>query len=175
MPQTLLEWVKRVEVGRGAREGVPTAQAQRVKDLEREVKELRRADEILRLASAFFAQAKVDRQLKSCGSSLTGIATPSGSSRSARYCRSPRLGIGGMPRLGVSRTGAAPGLNATMCWCQRYSACGTPTSRSTVPTSLAAAGTRRHGRGTLHRAAADAPSGTTRGQARQNGAHDNWG
>ena len=49
----------------GTREGVTTAEAQRVKDLEREVKELRRANEILKLASAFFAQAELDRRLKS--------------------------------------------------------------------------------------------------------------
>jgi transposase len=44
---------------------VTTAEAQRVKELEREVKELRRANEILTLASAFFAQAELDRRLKS--------------------------------------------------------------------------------------------------------------
>ena len=65
VPQTLLEWVKRVEVDTGVREGVTTSEAQRVKDLERENKELRRANEILKLASAFFAQAELDRRLKS--------------------------------------------------------------------------------------------------------------
>lgn len=65
VPQTLLEWVKRVEVDAGVHEGVTTSEAQRVKDLEREVKELRRANEILKLASAFFAQAELDRRLKS--------------------------------------------------------------------------------------------------------------
>jgi transposase len=65
VPQTLLEWVKRVEVDTGGREGVTTSEAQRVKDLERENKELRRANEILKLASAFFAQAELDRRLKS--------------------------------------------------------------------------------------------------------------
>ena len=64
VPQTLLEWVKRVEVDTGLRDGVTTAEAQRVKDLERENKELRRANEILKLASAFFAQAEPDRRLK---------------------------------------------------------------------------------------------------------------
>ena len=64
VPQTLLEWVKRVEVDGGVREGITTSQAQRVKDLEREVKELRRANEILKLASASFAQAELDRRLK---------------------------------------------------------------------------------------------------------------
>ena len=65
VPQTLLEWVKRVEVDTGLREGVTTSEAQRVKDLERENKELRRANEILKVASAFFAQAELDRRLKS--------------------------------------------------------------------------------------------------------------
>ncbi len=64
VPQTLLDWVKQAEVDAGARPGVSTAEAQRIKDLEREVKELRRANEILKLASAFFAQAELDRRLK---------------------------------------------------------------------------------------------------------------
>jgi transposase-like protein len=62
---TLLDWVKREEVDSGARPGVTSAEAKRVKELEREVKELRRANEILKLASAFFAQAELDRRLKS--------------------------------------------------------------------------------------------------------------
>jgi transposase len=65
VPQTLLAWVKRQEVDAGMREGVSTAEAQRIKALEREIKELRRANEILKLASAFFAQAELDRRLKS--------------------------------------------------------------------------------------------------------------
>ena len=65
VPQTLLEWVKRAEVDAGARPGTTTAEAQRIKELERENKELRRANEILRTASAFFAQAELDRKLKS--------------------------------------------------------------------------------------------------------------
>ena len=64
VPQTLLDWVKQAEVDAGARPGVTTADAQRIKDLEREVKEPRRANEILKLASAFFAQAELDRRLK---------------------------------------------------------------------------------------------------------------
>jgi transposase len=65
VPQTLLTWVKRDEIDSGKREGVTTSEAQRVKDLERENKELRRANEILKLASAFFAQAELDRRIKS--------------------------------------------------------------------------------------------------------------
>ena len=65
VPQTLLEWVKRAEVDAGDRPGTTTADAQRLKELERENKELRRANDILRTASAFFAQAELDRKLKS--------------------------------------------------------------------------------------------------------------
>ena len=65
VPQTLLEWVKRAEVDAGALPGTTMAEAQRIKDLERENKELRRANDILRTASAFFAQAELDRKLKS--------------------------------------------------------------------------------------------------------------
>jgi transposase-like protein len=64
VPQSLLVWVKRQEVDSGVREGVTTGEAQRVKELERENKELRWAKEILRLASAFFAQAELDPRLK---------------------------------------------------------------------------------------------------------------
>jgi len=65
VPQTLSEWVKRAEVDAGMRVGVTTSEAQRVKELERENRELRKANEILKLASAFFAQAELDRRTKS--------------------------------------------------------------------------------------------------------------
>jgi len=65
VPYTLLEWVKRAEIDAGARPGTTTTEMQRVKELERENKELRRANEILKTASAFFAQAELDRKLKS--------------------------------------------------------------------------------------------------------------
>jgi transposase-like protein len=65
VPQTLHTWVKQHEVDVGVRDGVSTAEAQRIKDLEREVRELRKANEILKLASAFFAQAELDRRIKS--------------------------------------------------------------------------------------------------------------
>ncbi len=64
MPQTLLEWVKKSEINTGKRTGVPTEIAERMKALEREVRELRRANEILRKASAYFAQAELDRPLR---------------------------------------------------------------------------------------------------------------
>ena len=65
VPQTLNEWVKKAEVDSGQRVGTTTSEAQRIKELEREVKELRRANDILKTASAFFAQAELDRRLKS--------------------------------------------------------------------------------------------------------------
>ena len=64
VPQTLNDWVRKHEVDTGTRDGVTSAERERVKELEREVKELRRANEILKLASAFFAQAELDRRLK---------------------------------------------------------------------------------------------------------------
>ncbi len=64
VPHTLLDWVKQSEVDAGTRPGTSTAEQDRVKELEREVKELRRANEILKTASAFFAQAELDRRLK---------------------------------------------------------------------------------------------------------------
>ncbi len=64
-PQTLLNWVRQQERDTGQREGVTTTQTQRMKELERENRELRKANEILKLASAFFAQAELDRRLKS--------------------------------------------------------------------------------------------------------------
>lgn len=64
VPQTLLDWVKRSEIDAGQRDGVSSNERERMKALERENKELRRANEILKTASAFFAQAELDRQLK---------------------------------------------------------------------------------------------------------------
>jgi transposase len=61
---TLHDWVKKHEIETGVRDGVPLAERERIKALEREVKELRQANEILRLASAFFAQAELDRLKK---------------------------------------------------------------------------------------------------------------
>jgi transposase len=62
--QTLNEWVKKAEVDSGVRVGVPTEVAERLKALERENRELRQANEILRKASAYFAQAELDRRFK---------------------------------------------------------------------------------------------------------------
>ena len=62
--QSLNEWVKKAEVDSGARAGLPTEVAEKLKALERENRELRQANEILRKASAYFAQAELDRRFK---------------------------------------------------------------------------------------------------------------
>ncbi len=61
---TLNDWVKKAEVDSGKRAGVPTELAERMKALERENRELRQANEILRKASAYFAMAELDRRSK---------------------------------------------------------------------------------------------------------------
>ena len=61
---TLNDWVKKAEVDGGRRAGVPSEVAEKLKALERENRELRQANEILRKASAYFAQAELDRPLK---------------------------------------------------------------------------------------------------------------
>jgi transposase len=62
--ETLRKWVRQSERNQGLRPGLTTDEQERIKALERENKELRRANEILKTASAFFAQAELDRKLK---------------------------------------------------------------------------------------------------------------
>ena len=62
--ETLRSWVRQAERDGGKRPGLTTDERQRLKQLEREVFELRRANEILRKASAYFAQAELDRRAK---------------------------------------------------------------------------------------------------------------
>ncbi len=63
-PQTLNDWVKKAEVDSGRRPGIPAEIAEKMKALERENRELRQANEILRKASAYFAMAELDRRSK---------------------------------------------------------------------------------------------------------------
>lgn len=63
-PETLRRWVRQDERDRGKRPGLTSAEAEELKQLRREVKELKRANDILRTASAYFAQAELDRRQK---------------------------------------------------------------------------------------------------------------
>lgn len=63
-PEALRAWINKSEVDAGVKPGTTSDDAERIKALERENRELKRANEILRLASAFFAQAELDRDLK---------------------------------------------------------------------------------------------------------------
>lgn len=63
-PDSLRGWYRQTETDQGKRPGTTTDEAERIKALEKENKELRRANEILKTASAFFAQAELDRKLK---------------------------------------------------------------------------------------------------------------
>lgn len=63
-PGTLNDWIKKREVDTGKRAGVPTDLAEKMKALERENRELRQANEILRKASAYFAEGELDRPFK---------------------------------------------------------------------------------------------------------------
>jgi transposase-like protein len=62
--QALSNWVRRAERDQGKRPGTTTDERERIKALERENRELRQANEILRKASAYFAQAELDRRWK---------------------------------------------------------------------------------------------------------------
>jgi transposase-like protein len=63
-PETLRKWIRQAERDQGRRPGLTTDERQRLKDQEREIRELKRANEILRKASAYFAQAELDRRQK---------------------------------------------------------------------------------------------------------------
>lgn len=62
--ETLRRWVRQAERDQGVRAGPTTTEQQRIKELEREVRELRQTNEILKLASAYFAKAELDRHHK---------------------------------------------------------------------------------------------------------------
>jgi transposase-like protein len=62
--ETLRKWVRQAERDQGRRDGMTTSDRERLKELERENRELKRANEILRTASAYFAQAELDRRRK---------------------------------------------------------------------------------------------------------------
>jgi transposase len=87
--ETLRKWVRNAETDDGLRPGLTTEERERLKSLEREVRELRRANAILKSAAAFFG-AELDRRPTRGSPISTVTGTGSGSSRSAECCRSPR-------------------------------------------------------------------------------------
>lgn len=118
-PEALRNWVQRAETDRGLRPGTITDDATRLVELEREVRELRRANTILRQASAFFA-AKLDRPSRRCARSSTNTAMGTGSSRSAGCLGTP---IADQFHYGRARNQSwalsrCPGLNSEQCLCK---------------------------------------------------------
>jgi transposase len=172
VPQTLLSWIQRHEVDTGARKGVTTAETQQVKELEHEVKELRRANEILKLARAFFPRW-----------SSTADSSPEGLHRHVSKHlrgRADLQGLAGRP-VGVSatRSGSA-GADPELCTRQtrRDAGAGDRTYLEGQPAGLrcrqglAAAGSRGDDGGAVHGRAIDAATRLARCDARQGGAHD---
>lgn len=109
VPQTLHEWVKRVEVDTGVRGRVTTSEVRRVKELERENMELRRANEMLKLASAFCAKAKLDRWLNLLKDFIDKHRDTYGVEPDGKALQVARRPIGAMLHCSANRTDAAPG------------------------------------------------------------------
>ena len=97
--ETLRKWVRLAQRDAGHRPGLTTSERERLKELEREVRELKRVNEILGKASAYCAQAELDRRGKCWSASFRTIERSMGSSRSAWCCRlTPRrITVTGVP------------------------------------------------------------------------------
>src|SRR5437899_11342662 len=123
--ETLRKWVRQAERDAGKRPGLTTEERERLRQLERENFELRRANEILEKASAYFAQAELDRRARRWWASSTLTATCMGSSRSARCCRlPPRCITSGAPG-GAIPTAARHACAATPSSVVTFVGCGT--------------------------------------------------
>ena len=86
-PETLRAWIKQSEVDAGIQSGTPSDTAARLKELERENRDLKQANEILRKAAAFFAQAELDRKPRKYMISLITIVIYMVSSQFAKSCQ----------------------------------------------------------------------------------------
>ena len=88
-PRRCARWVRLAQRDAGHWPGLTTSERERLKELEREVRELKRANDILGKASAYCAQAELDRRGRCWSASFRTIERSMGSSRSARCCRLP--------------------------------------------------------------------------------------
>jgi transposase len=111
VPQTLNEWVKRDQVDSGAREGVTTSERGHMKALERENKELRKANGIFKLASAFLMKLRC--RLFSPRPSLTAVGSLEGLRRPASTGLRGRVDLQGSTESPRLATGSTPPSNAT--------------------------------------------------------------
>lgn len=112
-PQTLNEWVKKVEVDTGQRSGITTKMAEKMKALERENRELKQANEILRKASACFAPA-LGRFASQIACRAMGRSSTARSRNDPLYQRSPR-GVASGGATGPSPTGNGSSRFAGSC------------------------------------------------------------
>ncbi len=126
--ESLRNWLRQAQIDSGHQAGTSSADAQRIAELQREVRELRRANEILKAASVFFAtDSTVDRRGSRLHRRPPGATTPvgcdGGSSRSAEPWRSPPLRTG-RPRLDLTLPAPSP----TPSWPRCSWRCSWPTN-----------------------------------------------
>ena len=130
--ETLRKWVRQAQRDAGYRPGLTTSERERLKELEREVRELKRANEILRKASERMLPR---RSSTAAGSDGSLHSRPSGSVRgragSAPCCRSPPRRITAIGRRRSIRRVARPGHNAMLRCARRFSGCMTSSIRCT--------------------------------------------
>ena len=148
--ETLRHWVRQAERDQGLRPGPTSAEQEKIKALEREVRELRQANEILRKASAYFAQAELDRRFKPGRPLSTSIVRSTGSSRSAVFCRSPRRPTMSTPPARPIPTADRPASAGTPTSARRSAGSLWPTSASM---GSARSGARCSAKGSRWRAA----------------------
>jgi transposase len=129
--ETLRKWVRQAQRDVGHRPGLTTSERERLKELERENRELKRANEILRKASAYFAQAEARPPREVMVRFIPIIGRSTGSSRSARCCRSPHRRITAIAPASSIRSVGRRVRNVMTCCGSRFSASSTSTIRST--------------------------------------------
>ncbi len=113
-PETLRVWVRQHERDTGGGDGgLTSAERQRLKELERENRELRRSNDILRRASAYFAKAEFDRLWKKMMPLLDKLREQYGSDRYAANCILPRQRITIVSNSDIIRINAVP-VRSTM-------------------------------------------------------------